>query len=234
VHAVLCLQVKYLDLKSTGRNQCVKRRKHRRGVEEQAWRYGIAWAKRVNRTVLYATCTNEDGLHIVGAAGSKNSNIASSNARPCGQDRMSLNTCLMNFCVVLKHVFCIVCIVSVGMDGSLGALVGQSGAEARSFGSEKALAADMTHQQGLVMENASRGPVEIAVTAQVQNSDAVQSLQETATNTTTLSSHTLKWKEAFNGIARELSDVKRLNNELLQKVEQLETELHRLQITVER
>jgi hypothetical protein len=157
--------------------------------------------------------------------------IASSKARPCGQDRMSLNTGLMKFCVVLKHVLCIVCIVSIGTDGSLGALGCQSGAGARSYVSEKPL--DMTHQQRLAIENADRGPVEIAVTAQVRIPDAVHSLQGTATNATTLSSHTLEWKEAFNSIARELSDVKRLNNELLQKVEQLETELHRLRITAE-
>jgi hypothetical protein len=65
------------------------------------------------------------------------STTASSEARPCGQDRMSLNTGLIKFCVVLKHVLCILCIVSIEMDGSLGMLVGRSGAGARSYVSEK-------------------------------------------------------------------------------------------------
>ncbi|KAG5189296.1 hypothetical protein JKP88DRAFT_353175 [Tribonema minus] len=61
----LVVEVKYLDFDATGRNQCVKRRKHRRYVEEQAPRYGAKWAEHYalhNQLVLSAFFTNETGL----------------------------------------------------------------------------------------------------------------------------------------------------------------------------
>ena len=75
------VQVKYLDLETTGHNQSVKRRKHRRLVEEQAERYGRAWAERSPfHLVLSATFTNEDGLQNLSVV----SDVADSRAEEAG------------------------------------------------------------------------------------------------------------------------------------------------------
>lgn len=62
----LVVEVKYLDLLSTGRTAQTKRRKHRNKVHEQAYKYGQAWRLRhpgvTTHTAMY---TNERGLELL-------------------------------------------------------------------------------------------------------------------------------------------------------------------------
>jgi Holliday junction resolvase-like predicted endonuclease len=62
----LVVEVKYLDLWSSGRTAITKRRKHRNKVHEQAYKYGQAWRLRhPGVTTHTAVYTNERGLELL-------------------------------------------------------------------------------------------------------------------------------------------------------------------------
>ena len=64
------IEVKFLDMYSTGKTARVRRNRHRKKVKEQAWKYGsLVHSKHTNSSVLVCIYTNEIGGNVLGKIG---------------------------------------------------------------------------------------------------------------------------------------------------------------------